>query len=512
MLFRSRAPEARDSFEGEADEGRQPPRLGRPAPSAAPRGRAPQEDLDEVFEDETAARPRASAREYQAAYRENEDVFGDEPRRSSGPWLLLLALLAAALITGGVVWYLNGGMSNVAGTSTPTGTEPIVAAPESPSKVAPEAPADGTDAPAAQKKQIYDRIVGEQEVGGQIQPTEETPVPPGDSQQPADEVQAIEPASGANPIPAPDATDQGTGTEPGLPAVDEPLPLPPPPPGQEGSLGQKTTQQIAAVSAPPEQGATAPPAPPAPPSAPTTSSATDPMPPPEKATDGAALVSAATETPDPVESAPAAKPQATAAAEPEPAVAPKKKPATPKKKPAEPAMENLGAEPVVLVPPAKVAVEEAQVASGTPVTTPETQAADKKKRSIMDLFRNSDGTAAATGTETTSAAPRTATRVASAEPQQPAAKAQATAPAASGYMIQLASFRSEADARQEYARLAGLYPSVLGSIPRRISQTSVGGSTRYQLGLGPMGSRAEATSVCGQLITAGESDCIVRGP
>ena len=132
----------------------------------------------------------------------------------------------------------------------------------------------------------------------------------------------------------------------------------------------------------------------------------------------------------------------------------------------------------------------------------------------MDLFRSSGGTEGAASGTNTAAAPQTATRVVSAEPQQPAAKAQPTQPAAptgSGYLILLASFRSEADARQEYARLTGLYPSVVGSLPRRISQTSVGGSTRFQLGLGPLPSRSEATRVCGELITAGESDCIVRG-
>jgi len=48
-------------------------------------------------------------------------------------------------------------------------------------------------------------------------------------------------------------------------------------------------------------------------------------------------------------------------------------------------------------------------------------------------------------------------------------------------------------------------------LPQQIRQTSVGGSTRYQLGLGPLPSRSAATQVCSALITQGESDCIVRG-
>ncbi len=79
-------------------------------------------------------------------------------------------------------------------------------------------------------------------------------------------------------------------------------------------------------------------------------------------------------------------------------------------------------------------------------------------------------------------------------------------------MVQLASFRTDSEAKQEYTRLAGAYPSIVGPLKSQIRQTMVGGSTRYQLGLGPMPTRGDATRVCGELIAAGESDCIVRGP
>jgi cell division protein FtsN len=107
------------------------------------------------------------------------------------------------------------------------------------------------------------------------------------------------------------------------------------------------------------------------------------------------------------------------------------------------------------------------------------------------------------------------TRVAAVEPAPPAAptrKAAEAQPATgSGFLVQLSSFRSAADARKEYGRLSSLYPSVVGGLPEQIRETSVGGSTRYQLGLGPLPSRSDATRVCSALITAGESDCIVRG-
>ena len=120
------------------DDPRAGPRLGRPGvpvrgkakPLAPP---APPEEFDEeeVFEDEApppAPRQRASARDYQNAYRENEEGFGEEQRRSSGPLLLMLALVAAALLVGGAIWYYGAKMKNVAGTGTTTSDSvPVIA-------------------------------------------------------------------------------------------------------------------------------------------------------------------------------------------------------------------------------------------------------------------------------------------------------------------------------------------------------------------------------------------------
>lgn len=257
-------PEAREPSEDEFDdEGRMAPRLGRPGLSA--RGRS-SDDFDEVFEDEQAPRSRAGAREYQAAYPDGEEGFADEPRRSGGPWLLLLALLAAAVLTGAVVWFYSDSVKNLAGigsSSSSSGSTPVVAAPEDPSKVAaPDASGNSqTEAPASRKKQIYDRIVGEQEVTGEMQPTEEIPVAPeaaapadaaapaeaaapAGAAAPADQVPKIEPAGTADPIPALDAPTQGAT---GLPEVEPPPPLPVPGSDEQGSATPVYVVQLATL-------------------------------------------------------------------------------------------------------------------------------------------------------------------------------------------------------------------------------------------------------------------------
>jgi hypothetical protein len=452
------------------------------------------------------------------------------------------------------VWFYSGGMKNIAGIGGSSDTVPSVSSPETPAKVVPEGTAEtGGDAPTARKKQIYDRIVGDQEVteGAQVQPTEETPMQPGDQQpadaQPAGQVPKVEPAAGATQIPAPDAAAQDAAGQ-GLPDVEEPPPLPVPPAGtgQEGSLIQQPLNQVAAAAEKAVQGAAAPPPPPPLPDAqPASSSATSSPPPPEKATDGAALVSEATSASDAAaadaaaqekaaeqkaaeakaaaekaaaEEAAAAKAAAKAAEKKKVAEAAAKKKAAAEKKRAE-ELDNLGSQPVVLVPPSQSAPAQPEIVENAPVgAVVEAAPAPTKKKTIFDLFGGIGGIGGGEGA--TPSAPQAETQVAAVQQETTQATApssrQATQPqqasTGGGYVAQLASFRSDAEARQEYLRLKGAYPAIVGGLSQQIRPANVGGSTRYQLALGPMGSRAEASGVCSALISAGESDCIVRGP
>ncbi len=174
--------------------------------------------------------------------------------------------------------------------------------------------------------------------------------------------------------------------------------------------------------------------------------------------------------------------------------------------------DNLGSEPVVLVPPASPSTAQPEAVPSAPAGQVVGAApAPTKKKTIFDLFGGDGGTASAPQAETRVAAAPQQTRQATAPAAQQAAVPQ-QASTGGGYVAQLASFRSDAEARQEYLRLKGAYPAIVGGLAQQIRPANVGGSTRYQLALGPMGSRAQASSICSALISAGESDCIVRGP
>jgi cell division protein FtsN len=95
--------------------------------------------------------------------------------------------------------------------------------------------------------------------------------------------------------------------------------------------------------------------------------------------------------------------------------------------------------------------------------------------------------------------------------QQPAALAPTQAASgSSGYFVQLASFKSEAEASTEFGRLKAKYASIIGTLPSAINPATIGGSTRYRVAVGPMASRDEATKICNSLFAAGERDCLVR--
>jgi SPOR domain len=103
-------------------------------------------------------------------------------------------------------------------------------------------------------------------------------------------------------------------------------------------------------------------------------------------------------------------------------------------------------------------------------------------------------------------------RVAATNPAQvvPAAPAPAPSGATSGYLVQVSSQRSEADAQASYKSLQSKYPSVLGSHAPLIKRADLGEKgTVYRAMVGPFGSNEEASQFCSSLKSAG-GQCYIQ--
>ena len=211
-----------------ADEHGTPP-AARGQVAQRPRARAyAEDDLDDVFDEEehpSRRGRRARAEDYSAAYRTYEEDFDeeDEPRSRGGPLVLLLALIAVALIAGGLIYWHFSQNRQVA---TQGSNVPVITAPKQPAKTVPPAGNEqqATETPSqqpARHKKIYDRILGDETLEPErIVPTEETPKAPVPGQNQSGNV--------------PDNSSQQPQQ-----SIDQlPLPLPPPPEpsGQQGRL------------------------------------------------------------------------------------------------------------------------------------------------------------------------------------------------------------------------------------------------------------------------------------
>lgn len=516
----------------------------RSRPPVPARGRRPayDEDVNEVFEDEEPPRPqrrRASAQDYNRAYRDYDDGYDAEPRRR-GPWLWLLAIAAIGLLAAGVIYYYLTYMKT---PGQANGNVPVIEAPQQAPKSAPESGSgstlgtQGSAQPGSgeQKKQIYDRILGDDEAGSnQVVPTQEQP-------------QTVEPTG--------DNTDQSGSPNQG--GADDAMPLPLPPPGDQGSLPGDADQQTAALG--------------------TVNKSVTPQPAAQSASSDAPEP---TDTGAPVPGQMAAKatqpsaaqppPQSEQIGEPDPVPAQPVKPKVKvEKKPQKKAVvavedtgagQNDGVAPLVLVPPAQTATPQAQDTQTNPIPVAlpdvdqqpkaQTAAVEQKSTSFFGTGSNKlkltgKGAEAAiqggpgnwvnsptqsASAQTPEAEPQQMPQqipqpVPQAAPQQVASVAPQTVtapepaqpapeqapPSASGYIAQLASFRSEAEAMAEYDRLRSKHGDVLSGLSPRVVKATVAGASRYRLAVGPLASRSAASKLCTSLIAAGERDCLVRG-
>ncbi len=464
---------------------------------------------DEYYDEPPAPRgARPTSNDYQQAYREAEYGYEDEAPRSKAPWILAGIVLATMLMAGLGVWLYQSSIKPLMTGQGSTQEVPAVAAPENPAKVQAEQPDAAQQQPAVAtptKKQIYDRIVGDQEIlGGDVAPPAEVPAA----------------------IPEP-TTNEAAPPQPSGGAGEDaaPLPIPPPPGGagdQQGSLEPNSEKQsvenitpaagesLAAVAAPGDvegdpvatASAAAPPAP-------------GEITPPASSTAAEEIVDAA------------------------PVVVEKKKPVVAVKKkieaakPKQVAEKSLGSKPVVLVAPSKkvkvatskpiadsdaigseVAANDGGIYSGEGIATPEqnvpvvTASQPKKKKTLADLFKGED--AGPAEQQIADVAPPVAAKpIVAAKPKVVEAPAQ-VASGAGGFVVQLASFRSKAEATTEFSRLKAKHSGTLGRFSPIISEATVGGATRYRLSVGSMESQAQANAVCSSLFAGGERDCLVK--
>ncbi len=99
------------------------------------------------------------------------------------------------------------------------------------------------------------------------------------------------------------------------------------------------------------------------------------------------------------------------------------------------------------------------------------------------------------------------TRMAATNPTQVAPSAGG---AGGGYLVQVSSQRSEADAQASYRALQGKFPAVLGSHTPLIKRADLGEKgVYYRAMVGPFGSSDEASQFCGNLKSAG-GQCVVQ--
>jgi SPOR domain len=153
-------------------------------------------------------------------------------------------------------------------------------------------------------------------------------------------------------------------------------------------------------------------------------------------------------------------------------------------------------------------------AAATPVTATPPATARAAAPAAAPRTPSAANASAANGNSPLSLSPQGAqpaaeppTRVAATNPAQ---TAPSSGGASGGYLVQVSSQRSEADAQTSYKALQGKFPAVLGSRAPLIKRADLGEKgVYYRAMVGPFGSPDEASQFCVSLKSAG-GQCVVQ--
>jgi len=468
--------------------------LGRAAPLPA-RNEPLRPEFDEPFDDRREYGGR-TANDYSQAYREydDDDYEEDEPRRWGGLVMVVLALVTIGAIAAGLIyWYTQQKTSTTAGT----GQVPVISAPDNPVKAQPDGDTNQpASAPAQGKKLIYDRILGSGTTSEpeRIVPRQETPQAP----------------------------DSNSGDDSLLP-----LPLPPPPQIQgsltPGNTGPDPAQQTAsaardnleyqgAAGSEPAASAVLPPQPtPQPTPQVDQGSINQPPLPRRKPRNLVASVqqAPATQFQPVLQPAPAPAPALTAEQQLNAPIDLQQQAAIINPQTQAPA-NNQFAAPAPQLPQTRTVARDDDPLSGlrAPLNSPG-QSAQQAPQALQQ-----QRTAVVAPQPFPAPAPQqpvTSQSLQSFSPPPASQNQVASPPVGSGYVVQLAAYRSEQEALGQYQQLRSRHGNIIGDLPPSVQQTNLGASgTFYRLGMGPMASKSAATELCNKLISAGERDCLVR--
>ncbi len=426
--------------------------------------------------------------DYDPDYQQFEQPYGEyeQPSKRRGPFLLIGSLVGVAVIAGGLVF---------AWQALNTSNEPKipVITLDDTNDVKLPAPVEPTPVETPTKnKLIYDRIRSEDtETESTLRPREEQPVTPVNQEDlganPADDIDRV-------------TIDPTTDTTPANTDGTDPLPLPLPPPPVNNSQNTQTTQ-------------------------PTFNTTTQNL-----NTGGEVIVPAqnpASNEPP----APATIETASDTTTEQPATPPSdaiakliQSPPLPREKPTPPSRQvdpgpAVPTGPIQIAPlPGSTDRETTTTDLATPDPTDlsqiqppapaaqQTPAQEQPRRRTSRFSEEID-----TGTRLTTTQPNT--EVAAVDPVTPAPETiQPQAPITGGnYLIQTASFSSEAEAQASFQQLQARHPNLLGTYSPLIQQANLGDrGTYYRLRIGPIETRSQASQLCNSLISAGERDCVVR--